>query len=215
MPSPSSEQIGWKRNDSAASSCSAALTRSVTSRRRCSSPRRRASWSTSSWITPRVTSAERLACPAAARLIDSSTSSIGPPLTTYPTAPASSISTTVARSSCADSATTRVSRARLRISRAAVAPPPPGMRTSSSATSGRSRTAPSIAWSASSTAATSSSPGSRPTSSTSASRTAASSSASSTRISAPAVTAGSRSRRRRRPGPGSRTRRSCPRPARC
>lgn len=72
-------------------------------------------------------------------------SSVESPFATYPRAPARSIERTVSQSSCAESAITRVEGERRRISRVALCPPPPGMRTSRSATSGNSVRATSIA----------------------------------------------------------------------
>ncbi len=109
-------------------------------------------------------------------------SSVESPFATYPRAPARSIERTVSQSSCAESAITRVEGERRRISRVALCPPPPGMRTSRSATSGNSVRATSIAPSASFAVPMRARDGSVAISAARTSRTVSSSSATSTRI---------------------------------
>ena len=130
---------------------------------------------------PSTTSAETLARPLATRWIESTISSPPMPLTRYPTAPARNISRTVARSSNADRAITRVRGDERTISRAARGPPPAGMLTSISATSGCSRLASDTASSASEAEPTRASEGSWARRSVRASRRSGSSSATSTR----------------------------------
>ena len=120
--------------------------------------------------------------PSADRWIARRTSSPDRSFPTYPTAPARTIDTTVLGSVLADSATIWVSGERRRISRAARLPPPPGIRTSRRATSGRWSSARSIASPASCAVPTRSMSGSVDTSSRIASRTGASSSASISRM---------------------------------